>query len=118
MRHRDPEEEDLPATEAQDAWRVLGEWMRRLAASIGKDRKGLASVLIYLAAMPLAFVWPKAAYGCYIFVSVMWLLFQSPLIPSIGSYCTAPNSTRINLKYDCAAHCINLKPGVWQLGSQ
>jgi len=46
----------------------------RLAASIGKDRKGLASVLIYLAAIPLAFVWPKAAYSCYIFVAVMWLL--------------------------------------------
>jgi len=46
----------------------------RLATSIGKDRKGLASVLIYLTAIPLAFVWPKAAYGCYIFVAVMWLV--------------------------------------------
>jgi uncharacterized membrane protein len=46
----------------------------RLATSIGKDRKGLASVLIYLVAIPLAFVWPKAAYGCYVFVAVMWLL--------------------------------------------
>ena len=46
----------------------------RLAVSIGKDRKGLASVIIYVVAIPLAFVWPKAAYGCYIFVAVMWLL--------------------------------------------
>jgi len=46
----------------------------RLATSIGKDRKGLASVVIYLIAIPLAFVWSKAAYGCYIFVAVMWLL--------------------------------------------
>jgi uncharacterized membrane protein len=45
-----------------------------LATSIGKDRKGLASVVIYLIAIPLAFVWSKAAYGCYIFVAVMWLL--------------------------------------------
>jgi uncharacterized membrane protein len=34
----------------------------------------LASVIIYLIAIPLAFVWPKAAYGCYIFVAVMWLV--------------------------------------------
>jgi uncharacterized membrane protein len=46
----------------------------RLATSIGKDRKGLASVIIYMIAIPLAFAWPKAAYGCYIFVAVMWLL--------------------------------------------
>jgi hypothetical protein len=39
-----------------------------------KDRKGLASVIIYVIAIPLAFGWPKAAYGCYIFVAVMWLL--------------------------------------------
>ena len=46
----------------------------QLAISIGKDRKGLASVLIYLLAIPLAFVWLKAAYGCYVFAAVMWLL--------------------------------------------
>ena len=45
-----------------------------LATSIGKDRKGVASVLIYLVAIPLAFVWPKAAYGCYAAVAVMWLV--------------------------------------------
>ena len=46
----------------------------RLAISIGKDRKGLASVLIYLVAIPLAFVWPMVAYGCYVLVAVMWLV--------------------------------------------
>jgi uncharacterized membrane protein len=46
----------------------------RLATSIGKDQKGLASMIIYVIAIPLAFVWPKAAYGCCIFVAVMWLL--------------------------------------------
>jgi hypothetical protein len=35
----------------------------QLALSIGRDRKGLASVIIYGIAIPLAFVWPKAAYG-------------------------------------------------------
>src|SRR5262249_27751823 len=46
----------------------------RLAVSIGKDRKGLTSMIIYMIAIPLAFVRPAAAYGCYIFVAVMWLL--------------------------------------------
>jgi hypothetical protein len=42
--------------------------------SIGGDRKGLASMLIFLVAIPLAFIWPKAAYGCYVAVVVMWLI--------------------------------------------
>jgi hypothetical protein len=46
----------------------------RLAVSIGRDRKGLASVIIYLMAIPLAFVWPAAAIGCYVLVAAMWLL--------------------------------------------
>ena len=46
----------------------------RLARSIGNDRKGLTSILIYIAALPLAFVWPIAAYACYIVVIVMWWL--------------------------------------------
>jgi uncharacterized membrane protein len=46
----------------------------RLAVLIGKDRKGLASVIIYVIAIPLAFRWPGTAYGCYIFVAVMWLM--------------------------------------------
>jgi hypothetical protein len=33
-----------------------------------------ALVLIYLVAIPLAFVWPKAADGCYIFKAGMWLV--------------------------------------------
>ena len=46
----------------------------RLARSIGNDRKGLVSILIYIAALPLAFLWPFAAYTCYIVVIVMWWL--------------------------------------------
>jgi uncharacterized membrane protein len=46
----------------------------RLATSIGKDRKGLASVILYVIAIPPAFVWPTAAYGCSILVAVMWLV--------------------------------------------
>jgi hypothetical protein len=50
-----------------------------------KDRKWPASVLIYVIAIPLAFVWPKAAYGCWIFVAVMWLLPESTDRKGIGA---------------------------------
>jgi uncharacterized membrane protein len=45
-----------------------------LAISIGRDRKGLASVAIYIAAIPLAFIRPWIACCCYVLVVVMWLL--------------------------------------------
>jgi uncharacterized membrane protein len=45
-----------------------------LARSIGKDWKGTASLLVYIFAIPLAFVRPWIACACYMFVAVMWLL--------------------------------------------
>jgi uncharacterized membrane protein len=45
-----------------------------LAKSIGSDWKGTISVLIYVLAIPLAFVRPLLACACYILVAVMWLL--------------------------------------------
>jgi uncharacterized membrane protein len=45
-----------------------------LAVSVGKDRKGALSVIIYVLAIPLAFVRTWAAYICYVLVAVMWLL--------------------------------------------
>jgi uncharacterized membrane protein len=45
-----------------------------LAASIGDDRKGKLSVVIYTAAIPLAFVRPWIAGACYVIVAVMWLI--------------------------------------------
>jgi uncharacterized membrane protein len=45
-----------------------------LATSIGHDWKGTVSVLVYLLAIPLAFVRPWVACACYIFVALMWLL--------------------------------------------
>ena len=37
----------------------------KLAASIGNDRKGKASVLVYAAAIPLSFLQPWIAFACY-----------------------------------------------------
>jgi uncharacterized membrane protein len=45
-----------------------------LATSIGHDWKGTVSVLVYLLAIPLAFVRPLLACACYIFVALIWLL--------------------------------------------
>ena len=45
-----------------------------LARAIGKDVKGNASVVIYAAAIPAAFVNQWISQACYIFVAVMWLV--------------------------------------------
>jgi uncharacterized membrane protein len=45
-----------------------------LAKSIGNDWKGTISVLVYLAAIPLAFLRPWIACAGYSLVAVIWLL--------------------------------------------
>jgi uncharacterized membrane protein len=46
----------------------------RLAAAIGSDAKGRLSSLLYLAAIPLAFVRPWLAIALYVLVSLIWLV--------------------------------------------
>lgn len=46
----------------------------RLEAALGKDIKGKLSPLIYVAAIPLAFVNPWISNGLYILVALMWLV--------------------------------------------
>ena len=45
-----------------------------LAQAIGKDWKGKLSPLLYLAAIPLAFVSPWIAGGLYVFAALLWLI--------------------------------------------
>ena len=45
-----------------------------LATAIGKDWKGKLSPVLYLAAIPLAFVNPWISDGLFIFVALMWLV--------------------------------------------
>jgi uncharacterized membrane protein len=45
-----------------------------LATALGRDLKGKVSVLIYAAAIPLAFVKAWLALGLYVLVAVMWLV--------------------------------------------
>jgi len=44
-----------------------------LAKALGKDFKGKISVVIYVAAIPVAFVQPWIACGLYVLVAVIWL---------------------------------------------
>ncbi|HET6933207.1 MAG TPA: TMEM175 family protein [Candidatus Angelobacter sp.] len=45
-----------------------------LATSIGSDRKSKLSILMYAAAIPLAFVRPWIATVCYVAVAIIWLV--------------------------------------------
>ena len=45
-----------------------------LAKSIGRDRKGKISIVIYAAAIPLAFALPWIAGAFYVIVAIMWLI--------------------------------------------
>ena len=55
-----------------------------LAASIGNDRKGALSIVVYAAAIPLSFVQPWIAFACYVIVAVMWLLPDPRIEKTIG----------------------------------
>jgi uncharacterized membrane protein len=46
----------------------------RLAAAIGKDTKGRLSFLIYVAAIPLAFLRPWIAIALYVVVALLWFV--------------------------------------------
>ena len=45
-----------------------------LARAVGKDTKAKLSMLVYLAAIPLAFVRPAIAIALYVVVAGVWLV--------------------------------------------
>ncbi len=45
-----------------------------LAQAVGKDRKGKASLALYAAAIPLAFVSAPLAWAIYVVVAIIWLV--------------------------------------------
>ena len=45
-----------------------------LARAVGKDRKGLVSLVIYACAVPTAFFSPALSCALYVIVAVMWLI--------------------------------------------
>lgn len=46
----------------------------RLARALGRDAKGLISILLYTAALPLAFVSPWISGAAYVGVALMWIV--------------------------------------------
>ena len=54
--------------------RLLRAGNPRLAEAIGDDLKGKASAVLYLAAIPLAFVHQLIADAIYVIVALMWLV--------------------------------------------
>jgi TMEM175 potassium channel family protein len=47
---------------------------RTLADAIGRDRKGLASLLCYAIAIPIAFFVPVAAFALFVAVALLWVV--------------------------------------------
>ena len=62
----------------------------KLASSIGRDRKGKASVAVYAAAIPLAFVQPWISCACYALVALLWLLPDPRIERNLGKSESAP----------------------------
>jgi uncharacterized membrane protein len=46
----------------------------KLAAAVGSDRKGKLSLLVYIAAIPLAFVSPAISDVLYAIIAAVWLV--------------------------------------------
>jgi uncharacterized membrane protein len=51
-----------------------------VSRSIGSDTKGVVSIVIYAAAVALAFVTPWAAYGLYVLVALIWIVPDRRLV--------------------------------------
>jgi uncharacterized membrane protein len=56
-----------------------------LAIALGKDYKGIISVVIYAAAIPLSFLNPWIAFSLYISVAIMWFIPDRRIEKKLGS---------------------------------
>jgi uncharacterized membrane protein len=56
----------------------------KLAVAVGRDRKGNASLVLYAAAIPLAFVRPAVSYGLYVLVAALWLVPDRRIEKRVG----------------------------------
>ena len=46
----------------------------KLAKAVGRDNKGILSLVFYTAAIPLAFVHTGISMGLYVLVAMMWFI--------------------------------------------
>ena len=56
----------------------------RLAVATGNDLKGKLSMVLYVTAIPLAFVWPGVAILIYVIVALMWLVPDKRIESLVG----------------------------------
>jgi uncharacterized membrane protein len=56
-----------------------------LARAVGKDRKGVISLVLYAVAIPLAFVNPWISQAFYVSVALMWLIPDRRIERLIGT---------------------------------
>lgn len=56
-----------------------------LALAIGRDRKGIVSLLLYGVAIGLAFFHTAAAFAVYVLVAAIWLIPDSRIEKSLRS---------------------------------
>ncbi len=56
----------------------------RLAVATGSDLKGRLSIVLYVSAIPLAFVWPWVAILIYVTVAAMWLVPDKRIEALVG----------------------------------
>ncbi len=57
----------------------------QLAAALGKDRKGLVSIAIYIAGIATSFASPRAALAMYILVAGIWFIPDRRIEASAGN---------------------------------
>ena len=62
-----------------------------LAASIGRDRKGLVSLGLYVAAVAFAFIQREISIVCLIVVPIMWLLPDRRIEKQLGAGASSPD---------------------------
>jgi uncharacterized membrane protein len=55
-----------------------------LAQALGRDVKGKLSVVLYVAGVVLAFIYPWASVAIYVFVALMWFVPDRRIEKTIG----------------------------------
>jgi uncharacterized membrane protein len=56
-----------------------------VAAAIGSDTKGMASLVLYSAAIGFAFLSPWIAYATYAIVAVIWFIPDRRIVRSLAA---------------------------------
>ncbi|HEU4641963.1 MAG TPA: TMEM175 family protein [Gemmatimonadaceae bacterium] len=64
-----------------------------LSAAVGKERKGKVSVVMYVTAVPLAFVHPWLADTLYVAVALLWLIPDRRIERAVARYSSSTSGS-------------------------